>query len=186
MTHEIKVGDRVRLVRNDLPFARGEVATVVAVDDDTLTYLTYKLRNEQGVEAWVFTGSVEYLGPGDETAPFKVGDKVRVIDHRPSDAEDLYWSSLMDAYLGKEGVAEAANGNIIVKFPDGDEWVYKPSWLTLVESEARPALSNPLRYIRKGAADVFDGSFACPHRTPSTDKLPLIDTTKLLTSIKLD
>lgn len=185
MAHEIKVGDRVRLVRNDAPFATGEVATAVEVDDDTLTRLTHKLRNEQGVEAWVFTDSVEYLGPGDETASFKVGDKVRVIDHRPSDTKELYWNPAMDACLGKEGVVKRVNGNIAVKFPDG-YWWYKPSWLTLMESEARPALSNPLRYIRKGAADVFDGLFACPHRTPSTDKLPLIDTTKLLTSIKLD
>ncbi len=70
---------------------------------------------------------------------FKVGDRVRVIDHRPRDAEKCYWNSCMNACLGKEGVIKSINGSIRVEFPGGVFWWYKPSWLTLVESDDKRA-----------------------------------------------
>lgn len=179
---------------------------------------------------------------------FKVGDRVRVIDHRPSDAEKGYWNSCMNACLGKEGVIKSINGNIRVEFPGGDFWWYKPSWLTLVESDDKPqprfkpgdrvrlkpdtavplylraleqeilvveeydksdntvkaggrwlfagwlehvedethdSLSSPLRAIGMTTAELISSMFV-PRQPQSTSKLPLINTNKLLTTIKLD
>lgn len=75
---------------------------------------------------------------------FRIGDRVRVVDRRPSDAFELCWSSKMDATLGKEGVVTNfhPDGILRVEFHD-DWWHYKPSWLILVESTAKSEAPNP-------------------------------------------
>ena len=72
----------------------------------------------------------------------KLGDRVRVIDHRPSDQSGFpTWNPKMDETLGQEGeIFETwfVPDVFSVKFPNGRVWNFKRSWLMLVESADKP------------------------------------------------
>ncbi len=71
---------------------------------------------------------------------FKVGDRVRVIDHRPSDASDLCWSDEIEKTLGQTGIVKHVfKGYVGVRFHDGDWYNYISSWLIPVEAESSSA-----------------------------------------------
>lgn len=91
---------------------------------------------------------------------FKVGDRVRVIDHRPSDAYELpNWTEEMDKTLGRIGVVKRRYGDILhVSFPDNC-WHYKSSWLIPVKSDSnhdtpRPQFKPGNRVRVKPDADI--------------------------------
>lgn len=95
---------------------------------------------------------------------FKVGDKVRVIDHRPSRGV-IVWVYDMDACCGKTGVITKKNDNPLwfrVKIlGEENDWAFVPEWLTLVESgskadTAKPRF-NPGGRVRVKSREWFDG-----------------------------
>ena len=72
---------------------------------------------------------------------FKIGDRVRVIGHRPADwFENPIWISTMDGYAGKEGVADIIGVYVGVRFKDGKYCNYKPSWLIPIPAKEEALL----------------------------------------------
>lgn len=72
---------------------------------------------------------------------FKVGDRVRVIGHRPSDASQRTWFPDMDRTLEAEGEVVFVGGGsdpcYFVRFASGRERSYRSSWLTPVDSDSK-------------------------------------------------
>lgn len=133
---------------------------------------------------------------------FKVNDTVRIIDRRP-DSEDSLWASSMDNTLGKEGVIKhiSTSGECCVEIQYENDsnihyWWYLPEWLTPVESKAKsdwfsdsflsiPWPSLDFRRCKPiKAPEIFSDSLLS--KPSPANKLTLINTTKLLTHIKLD
>lgn len=84
---------------------------------------------------------------------------------------------------GHTDVISAIHGNDVkLTAPD---YTVELDALVLVEDETRLSLSRPMESIRKSTAETLCGLSAKPQPQP-TAKLSLINTTKLLTSIKLD
>lgn len=248
MEQKLNVGDKVTLIRDYGIFKKGEELTIIEVDPSD-EKMTYKVSLSGRSSNWLFTQDLVPVAQTRTTSAFKVGDRVRVIDHRPSNTGGFCWNLQMDAYLGKEGVVESVEGSIKVRFPDGDYWYYKPSWLIPVSSASkpeppfkagdrvrlRPGTPNlPLyglgrmgqtftveKYDESDNTVKADGFWWCPYmlehvepesrpllcRAPSSlsastasliasmfasrqpqmaSNLPLINSTKLLTHIKLD
>lgn len=172
---------------------------------------------------------------------FKIGDRVRVIGHRPTDLVGLPpWNSEMDKTCGKKGfIAGFLPHSICVRLENGGMWCYKPSWLKPLQAwqESLLKVGDYIKVLRdKGffpvgttliIERVDSNNLGLPYRaggwwfgkddvelvTPScfepmristpyiyakkgfwgasnpkepTSKLPLINKTKLLTTIKLD
>lgn len=190
----LKVGDKVRLdlyANPDLRrmFREQDIAEV-AVIDPADPILTYQLKACDGDTWWVcnkhIIGKVEDGDAEKPTKKFRIGDKVRVIGHRPSNAnEGPVWVGQMDDYAGNAGEVIYATGSIIgVRFDDGDCWRYIPEWLEPVEPESEaPRFSMPLRSMGEAAAqlttDFMEAFFGAPK--PQRERLPLIETDKLLT-----
>lgn len=126
---------------------------------------------------------------------FKVGDKVRVVRRG---AIEEGWDVEMDRTLGEIGVIERITEDgrplpLRIRFPQfADWWYYKTEWVEPV-AESAPSLSSPMPTIDYDAssaiAAVMDSVrdlFAPRSSTQSTNNIPLIESTKLLTDIKLD
>ncbi len=110
---------------------------------------------------------------------FKVGDKVRVIDHRPAGAEEFpKWVHSMDECAGKTGVVIWANIFIQVKFDDGKVWIYKPEWIR----HAEDGVMIPKIDSIQAAIACFTSIF---QKSPVV-AFTLIQPKKLLTTIKLE
>lgn len=135
---------------------------------------------------------------------FKVGDTVMITPFRPDIGDEGFlWNSCMDYTLGRKGVIKDFRAGDLYKVEvlyesstNSDSWWYKAEWLSPVESKAKsdwfsdsffsvpwPSLDfrrcEPIK-----APKVFYDSLL-PKSSPPT-KLTLINTTKLLTHIKLD
>lgn len=122
-------GDRVRFIRNDAPFLKGDQATVLSYDSDSIVY-PYTVKRDDGIENICAEASLELLSPATQSCPFSVGDRVTSISHRPADADTRpKWVSEMDRYIGKIGIIISIRlaDIITVKFSDGELWQYKSS-----------------------------------------------------------
>lgn len=141
MELRFKVGDRATLANGDWG-PKGTEVTVVEVDlgDPSLPY-NVQIRHD--LYRWVPAEALEPVSPQSRGSgrSLSVGDRVRVIDRRPSDASDYpSWNPHMDKTLGREGVVvrNITSDCYRVEFPDGVSWSYRTSWLTLVESDSKP------------------------------------------------
>lgn len=166
----LKGGTWVRVLDPKLAKDFGEVAKIADVDD---TAIPYKLQSLKGLFTWTKAKFVEpYV--------FKEGDRVKTIDHRPDDwGKPPTWIPHMDdKYKDREGIVVSTVMYIRVRFSDGQIYLFKPSWLIPIlddsesKADVRPALTRE------------DISVHCAGGTAR--KLPLINTTQLLTHIKLD
>lgn len=147
MEHEFKVGDRVRLTTYDHPFSKGAEGVILEIDDEEPAI---QLQADNGEKDWVFTMNIEPVSSSHTTPAIKEGDRVRVVDRRPDTSAPIPgWNPRMDKTLGAEGVVIECmtTGNFLrVRFPDGAEWTYKPSWLVPVDSASKPeATTNPFK-----------------------------------------
>lgn len=94
---------------------------------------------------------------------FKIGDRVRVIDHRPVDCyKHPVWTGAMDEYAGKEGIVEHLSEFFIdVRFETGVLYFYKPSWLEPIPAKDGPLLKVGDRVrVVKDFADFHKGDEA--------------------------
>lgn len=187
----LKVGDKVRLTEKGREECRAYFGDsdelVVAEVDFNDTELTYRLKPSCGVlRHWVRTefilGKVE---SGSAFHVFKVGDKVRAIDHRPDNYLDLpTWGDSMDAHMGDVGtVIDIIAGKYLRVDFNGYSWNYRPEWLIPYNG---PNLSSGIASIREATVTKTEALLGIPKSKPTiTQPLPLIETDKLLT-IKLE
>lgn len=174
----LKVGDKVRLdLSGSFEYQNnfnGKDELIVAKIDATDSVCTYALRERDEDDYWWvqndhILGKVKDAPSSAHT--FKVGDKVRVIDHRPSNfTEPPTWCELMDKRTGQIGTVtgKLIGGILTVSFGDG-WWNYRPEWLTPVT---------------RRTPNIFD-SIGARRDNPIKSNIPLIETDKLLT-IKLE
>jgi hypothetical protein len=100
-----------------------------------------------------------------KTCNIKVGDKVRVVCEKPSDANDISsppWFNCMDCLLGREGIVEKVDPQtseniwILVGNIPGEicQSFFKPEWLI---SATAPAISwaEEEAILKKKRDDVF-------------------------------
>lgn len=177
MEHKFKIGDRARLIRHDPPFNAGETVEVVGFFTETHPVVRVGER-----AAWVFSGSLEPIESAPSSTPgIKAGDKVRVV--RRGKPDDIpAWDSLMDSTIGEVGTVTevCSSGYLRVKFDDGQKWYYKPEWLEPVPPacvDGSSAIGSAIQAVR--------GMFSFIDKQPVPD-VPLLESTRLLTTIKLD
>jgi len=61
---------------------------------------------------------------------FPIGSKVKIIDKRPEDGNDLpEWVQEMDAYAGQVGTVISCSGHIVQVSFGKTSWSYKPNWI---------------------------------------------------------
>lgn len=175
MEHKFKIGDQARLIGNDAPFLAGEIVEVVGFSADGEPVVRAGER-----ASWVFPVSLELIESAPSCAPsstpgIKAGDKVRVVRRgKPDDAPS--WNSSMDSTIGEVGTVAAVGscGFLHVKFDDGQMWFYKAEWLEPVGSS-----------VIDSAIQAGLGMFSFIDKQPVSD-VPLLESTRLLTTIKLD
>lgn len=181
MKHEFKIGDRARLIRNDVPFNAGEIVEVVGFSPDGEPTVRIGERAH-----WVFSYSLEPIESAPSCTPsstpgIKAGDKVRVVRRgKPDDVPS--WNPSMDSTIGEVGTVTevCSSGYLRVKFDNGQKWYYKPEWLEPVPptcADGSPAISSAIQAVR--------GMFGFVDKQPVPD-VPLLESTRLLTTIKLD
>lgn len=177
MEHKFKIGDRARLIRHDAPFLAGEIVEVVGFSPEGEPTVRTGERAH-----WVYSSSLEPIESAPSSAPgIKAGDKVRVVRRgKPDDVPS--WNPSMDSTIGEVGtVTEVCSGGYLhVKFDDGQRWYYKPEWLEPVP----PACVDGFSVI-DSAIQAVRGMFAPRDKQPVPD-VPLLESTRLLTTIKLD
>lgn len=209
MAHEFKAGDRVRVIdrrpdKTDTlhwdPLMDKTLGEEGVIDRLIENPFCFKVRFPEGM-SWIYLP--EWLLPVEAAAkhdkpqiPFKPGDRVRV---KPRGRFEKYpknsygdpvvgaltlCSPGMTACCGKEFTVTSVSKGIYVGLRE-TPFIFSFDMIEPVEAEARPSLSGPLGSIRKSTAGVLGSLFAKP-KTQHSDKLPLINTTKLLTNIKLD
>lgn len=167
-------GDRVRFIRDDAPFHKGDKATVLSYGNSAQIF-PYTVRRDDGIENLCAEASLELLSPATPSCPFSVGDRVTPIGHRPVDADTSpTWVSKMDRHIGQIGIITGIYGTdkVTVKFSYGEVWNYKSSWL-----------------LHAGAAHeitVSAGSHKIEDAAPLISPLPLINPDLLLTDIKIN
>lgn len=196
-----KVGDKVRIVKQrETTFNRSLTpkvldSTVYTIKIYDRSELPYKcISEDRGTEYWCTDEQLELveekgLIPKDNPAlstskhTFKVGDKVRVIDHTPLPSTlPVIWVSAMNEYCGKIGTIGiiCQSGVINVVFDDDNDWSFDPAWLTPV-TEAKCDGGS--------IADIFNrlfGSSSAAKKDKINIKTKLISNTKLLTNLKLN
>lgn len=70
--------------------------------------------------------------PAPEDRPFKVGDKVKIVDgFEPEEHRNDPITFVMDEYVGLIGVVKSVydDGDIIAGYDDGAEWALMHKWL---------------------------------------------------------
>lgn len=196
----LKVGDKVRIVNQRMTLGGllspntldSSVYMIIEADNSTLPYKTQPVNG--GAYHWCTAAQLELveekrLIPKDNLAlstskhTFKVGDKVRVIDHRPQiSALPVSWAPSMDKYFGEVGIVDEVYGCGVFKlaFADGSTWPFDPAWLTPV-TEATCSGGSIADIFNK----LFGSSFAAK-KDKINIKTKLINNTKLLTNIKLN
>lgn len=113
---------------------------------------------------------------------FKVGDKVRVINHRPPiSVLPVSWAPYMDNYFGKVGTVCCVYSSDVINvvFADEENWCFDPAWLTPVTEATCSGVS---------IADVFNSLFGSSYvakKDKINIKTKLINNNKLLTNLKL-
>lgn len=181
MAHEFRIGDRARLNRRDAPFNAGEIVEVVGFSPDGKPTVRIGERAH-----WVFSHSLEPIESAPSCTPsstpgIKAGDKVRVVRRgKPDDVPS--WNPSMDSTIGEVGTVTevCSSGHLRVKFDDGQKWYYKPEWLESVP----PACVDGFSVI-DSAIQAVRGMFSFIDKQPVPD-VPLLESTRLLTTIKLD
>lgn len=213
MERKLKVGDRVELIRDSHPFHDGEIGSIVDVDTGDCCY-PYRIRVGD-VEGWVEEPSVR-LCRNSSLEPRKVGDRVRIKSREWYEAnkdEDgrveggpVAFARLMTPYLGTEHKISEVCLDGLYRLEGAGNWFFSDE---MFEPEPRaesaragariselaakrcevglsyeiPPLSPIVACgLKRHFAEMFCG--AAPE--PSAERLPLIESTKLLTDIKLD
>ena len=188
----LKVGDKVRLNLDAPPKYRkwfcGQDILEVAEVDEIDSSCTYRLKSPGGDRWWVRNESI--LGKAGDTPStsahtFKVDDKVRVINHRPSNADQLpTWTDPMDSYAGKVGTVVRIADSIVSVRIDDNLWHYRPEWLIPEPDHTPIARGCWYQPLIPGVSRIMLG---LDLNKPSTIKsnIPLIETNELLT-IKLE
>lgn len=177
MEHKFKIGDRARLICHDEPFNAGETVEVVGFSPDWNPTVRIGERAH-----WVYSESLELIESAPSCAPgIKAGDKVRVV-RRGGPDDTPRWNPLMDSTIGEVGTVTEVriSGSLRVKFDDGQQWFYKPEWLEPVPptcADGTSAISSAIQAVR--------GMFSFIDKQPVPD-VPLLKSTRLLTTIKLD
>lgn len=174
---KFKIGDRVRFIADDSPMLNGEKGTIIDVGREGVVYpYTVRVGGKIGL---VKQESLELIedAPASAYKPYKEGGRVRIVSNAPHPgAPD--WVSEMDSTLGKTGLVKKVydNGHLQVSFDNGDDWFYHPSWVEPAEFKKKQdsILAQRVRDLMSSAP------------SPSTTDMPLIQSTTLLTTIKLD
>lgn len=206
MAHEFKVGDRVRVIDHRPSDAHGYPNWAEGMDktigkEGLITAIMasgiIKVRFSYNEKTWLYKSSwvipvVSDSKPETSISPFMPGDRVRVkprewFDRQPTSAwRDgrvcILEHSCKEWLLGMELTVERYDKTDDT-YMAGDYW-WKAEWLEPVKLEVCPTLLAPLKAMDKTMAKVL-GSFF-PQDPQITAKLPLINSTKLLTHIKLD
>lgn len=184
-----KVGDKVRIIKmRDAMYGLTPCSldsTVYEIVEDDASVLPYKCV-AGAIRHWCTAGQLELVtekSPAQSTAKrtFKVGDKVRVIDHTPESTAKCLWVDNMEPCLGKVGVVIDVTGvgTVRVRF-DNDWWHFDPAWLT------------PVIDIDEGTSRITQAwSKLCEalgntNKEKTNIKTKLINDTKLLTNLKLN
>lgn len=190
MKHKFKVGDRVRLIRNSWGVRIGHSDVISNIKDDTVALTNPPFNVELDALELVEDKTARYNNT------FKPGDRVRV---KPREQFDEYpKNSVGDPIVGgltlyPPGMTDCCGKGFTVESVDQaghvglkeTSFIFSSEMLEPVEAEARPSLSAPLTGVIHCTAEALRGMFV--YKNPQiTDKLPLINTTRLLTSIKLD
>lgn len=164
-----KVGDFVRIV-DEPPEVGGDTPGWPAEMDATCgkigkIHIVYK-SGHYGVrftndDSWSYhpTWISKVTPPALTKDDFKVGDKVRVVSEKPSDADTgPGWVSDMNKLLGQNGLVSYSGEYIRVEFEGPhDAWSWKPNWL--IKETASPSPISSLSLLKKmNEADqvVFD------------------------------
>lgn len=188
MDRKFEVGERCRIVHvfPGVFFDVGDVVEVKYVSPNTHPGLPYCCRR-------ISDDKIQYvdesqLAPVESTAvkhSFKVGDWVRIIDHRPKNAyAHPTWTSFMDEHVGKVGkVIGLSLFRVINVNVDGCFYNYRPEWLIPIAKPSDTLIGN---LVIPKADGLLSGLSCSEDRISPTDALPLIETNKLLTDIKLD
>lgn len=199
MTHEFKIGDRVRVV-NRRPEDCRDTPTWNPMMDETLgkegiiadiikDLESFRVAFSNGA-TWSYKPS--WLVPAEtrsETAkpnpPFKPGDRVRV--------KPLGYIMEHNRFGCPDGMRPLAGEIVTIGRYDPNDNSYSaagywwnPECFESVESEHTPELAVPMRSDGSASFETLLGGLFPMPSSPSADKLPLIDPTKLLTTIKLD
>lgn len=195
-----KVGDKVRIVKQRIT-SSGHLSpsildsTVYTIKADDRSELPYRCVSEDEIkDYWCTAAQLELveekrLIPKDNLAlstskhTFKVGDKVRVINHRPPiSALPVSWAPSMDKYFGEVGIVDEVCGYGVFKlaFADGRTWSFDPAWLTPV-TEATCSGGSIADIFNK----IFGSSYAAK-KDKINIKTKLINNNKLLTNLKLN
>lgn len=172
---KFKIGDRVRFIADDSPFCIGEKGTIIDVGPERVAY-PYTVR-AGGRIGLVKQESLELIEGAPAGMPYKEGDRVRIVSNAPY-PDAPHWSPRMDSTLGKIGLVKNVydSGRLQVSFDDGNDWYYHLSWVEPAESVKKQdsILAQRVRDLMSSA------------HSPSTTDMPLIQSTTLLTTIKLD
>lgn len=171
MEHQFKIGDRVRVMGSRPADWREPPVWAASMDGyagkEGVVYLIgicVGVRFENG-KCWNYKPSWLIPIPAKEEALLKVGDRVRVVGNDPFFCK------------GAEGVVDTVDPrDSICTYRVNGRWVDNSSIEPIhTETPSRPSVVS--------AAKHFLG---IDRSKESTTKLPLINKTKLLTTIKLD
>lgn len=174
---KFKIDDRVRFIADDSPFNIGEEGTIIDVGYEHTTY-PYAVR-AGGRIGLAKQESLEPIesAPASAAMSYKEGDRIRIVSKAPH-PDAPCWVPEMDSTLGKIGLVKKVydSDRLQVSFDDGDYWFYHPSWVERAEFEKKQdsILAQRVRDLMSSAP------------SPSTTDMPLIQSTTLLTTIKLD
>lgn len=214
MKRKFKAGDRVEYVADDGLFKKGDIGTIEMVDmvhDDILPYSVCV----RGESRWVQERSLrpcDTPAPGKR----KVGETVRIKSrewYEANKGEDgcvegslVAFTRLMTPYLGTEHKISEVHLDGLYHLEGAGNWFFSDEMFEL-EPRAESARAGariselaakrcevglfyeipPLSpIVACGLKRYFTGMFCGAAPEPSADRLPLIESTKLLTDIKLD
>lgn len=201
MKHEFKVDDNVRVVRRGaieegwsiaMDKTVGEVGVIERIAGDCLPP-HLRIHFPQFDEHWYYKPEwVELVGSTDNP-PFKKGDKVRIVKQR----ENCFGHSPVHLDSTVYTIIDDDKSELPYRLisAGGATWWCTAEQLELAEpvAESAPSLSSPMPTIGYDAssaiAAVMDSVrdlFAPSSSAQSTKNIPLIESTKLLTDIKLD